>query len=311
MGEAADQFEGSKFLNITDHIMKMAMLFMILFMICITLFCAGCLEQKDSVRGDGPQAIGKGAAEKVTITGSSTVLPLVEASAEAFNDRQNDCQATVTGGGTGAGITAIAGGRSQVAMASREVTADELRKYGDKFRQFDIGYDGVVVVVSRAIHDAGIKGLTTDQVRKIYAGQIKNWKELGGPDAGIYVIGREQGSGTRDTFNEAIMGDTKAETAGVATTAMGSSEVKTAIMGSNTAIGYLGFSYMQGSRIAAIAIDGVSADMQSIKDGSYKLQRHLYLYTSGESASCARAFIDFVISDEGQKIAEENGFIPV
>ena len=311
MAEWVHQFEGSKFSIIVNHIMKRAMPFLILFMICITLFCAGCLEQKDSVGGDGPQATGKGAAEKVIITGSSTVLPLVEASAEAFNARQNVCQVAVTGGGTGAGITAIAGGRSDVAMASREVTADELRKYGDKFQQFDIGYDGVVVVVSKAIHDAGIKGLTTEQARKIYAGEIKNWKELGGPDAGIYVIGREQGSGTRDTFNEAIMGDTKAETAGVATTATGSSEVKTAIMGSDSAIGYLGFSYMQGSKIAAIAIDGVMPGMQSIKDGSYKLQRHLYLYTLGESASCARAFIDFVISAEGQKIAEENGFIPI
>jgi len=255
--------------------------------------------------------MGEGAVGKVTITGSSTVLPLVEAAAEAFNAQQNDCQATVTGGGTGAGITAIAEGRSNVAMASREVTSDELSKYGDKFQQFDIGYDGVVIVVSKAIYDAGIKGLTTEQVKKIYAGVVKNWKELGGPDAEIYAIGREQGSGTRDTFNEDIMSDRKAETPGVSTTAMGSSEVKTAITGSDSAIGYLGFSYMEGGNIVAIALDGVMPSMQTIKDGSYKLQRHLYLYTFGEPTSCAKAYIDFVTGTEGQKVAEENGFIPI
>ncbi|MBN1236509.1 MAG: phosphate ABC transporter substrate-binding protein [Methanotrichaceae archaeon] len=283
----------------------------ILFTICIALFCAGCLEQKEGADSSGPQAMGEGAAEKVTITGSTTVLPLVEAAAEAFNGKQNECRASITGGGTGAGITAIAEGRSNVAMASREVTSDELSKYGDKFQQFDIGYDGVVIIVSKAIYDAGIKGLSMEQVKEIYAGEIKNWKELGGPDAEIYAIGREQGSGTRDTFNEDIMADKKAETPGVSTTAMGSSEVKTAIVGSNSAIGYLGFSYLKGGNIEAIALDGIMPGMQTIKDGSYKLQRHLYLYTFGAPSSCAKAYIDFVAGTEGQKIAEENGFIPL
>ena len=280
----------------------------ILVTICIALLCAGCLEHKDSVDRSGTKAMSEG-KEKLTITGSTTVLPLGEAAAEAFNTLQNDCQVTVTGGGTGAGITAIAENRSNIAMASREVTADEKSKYGDKFQQFDIGYDGVVIAVSKVIHDAGIKGLTTEQVKKIYAGEIKNWNELGGPDAEIYVIGREQGSGTKDTFNEDIMGDKKAETPGVSTTAMGSSEIKTAIVGSDSAIGYLGFSYMEGRKIAAITLDGVLPSVQTIKDGSYKLHRHLYLYTFGEPTLCAQKFINFVTSSDGQKVAEENGFI--
>ena len=250
-------------------------------------------------------------AEKATLTGSTTVLPLGEATAEAFNARQNDCQVTVTGGGTGAGITAIAEGRSNIAMASREVTKDEKGKYGDKFQQFELGYDGVVIAVSKAVYDAGIKELTSEQVKKIYAGEIKNWKELGGPDEEIYVIAREQGSGTSDTFNEDIMGDKKAETPGAGTTAMGSSEVKTAIIGSDSAIGYLGFSYAISGNIGVITLDGVLPSMQTIKDGSYELHRRLYLYTFGESTSCAKAFIDFATSAEGQKVAEYNGFIPL
>jgi phosphate transport system substrate-binding protein len=249
------------------------------------------------------------ASDKITVTGSTTVLPLGESAAEAYNAQQKDCSATVTGGGTGAGITAIAEGRSNVAMASREVTSDEKNKYGDKFHQFDIGYDGVVIAVSKAVYDAGVKELTSEQVKKIYAGEIKNWKELGGQDAEIYVIAREQGSGTRDTFNEDIMGDKKAETPGVSTTAAGSSEVKTAIAGSDSAIGYLGFNYINGGDISAVTLDGILPSVQTIKDGSYKLHRHLYLYTFGETTPCAQKFIDFLTSSEGQKVAEENGFI--
>jgi phosphate transport system substrate-binding protein len=90
---------------------------------------------------------------------------------------------------------------------------------------------------------------------------------------------------------------------------MGSAEVKTAIVGADKAIGYLGFSYASGGNIEPVSLDGVMPSFQSIKDGSYKLHRHPYFYTFGEPMPCARKFIDFVTSPEGQKIAEEDGFI--
>ena len=105
------------------------------------------------------------------------------------------------------------------------------------------------------------------------------------------------------------MGDKAAETPGVSTTAMGSAEVKTAVANAANAIGYLGFSYASGGNIEPVSLDGVLPSIQSIKDGSYKLQRHLYFYTFGEPTPCARKFIGFVTSPEGQKVAEENGFI--
>ncbi len=195
-------------------------------------------------------------------------------------------------------------------MASREITADEKSKYGNNFKEFEIGFDGICIAVSKQIYDAGVTNLTKDQIKQIYAGNITNWKELGGPDEQIYVIAREQGSGTRDSFNEIIMGSTTVETPGVSTVAMGSAEVKTAIAGSNNAIGYLGFSYL-GGNIEAIALDGVKPSIQSIKDGSYLLHRHLYFYTLGDPKPSSKAFIDFVMSPDGQSIAQENGFIPV
>jgi phosphate transport system substrate-binding protein len=188
---------------------------------------------------------------------------------------------------------------------------DRLRDRHNFIHIVHVGDDGVVIAVSKPIYDTGIKALSADQVKKIYAGEIMNWKDLGVPNRQIYAIDREQSSGTRDTFNEDIMGDKKAETPGVSTTVMGSAEVKTAIVNADNAIGYLGFSYASGGNIepVSVSLDGVMSSTQSMKDGSYKLHRHLYFYTFGEPTSCARKFIDFVTSPEGQKIAEENGFI--
>jgi phosphate transport system substrate-binding protein len=252
------------------------------------------------------------AAEKVTVSGSTTVLPLAEAEAEAFNAQNTDCQIAVSGGGTGAGITAAGEGRSAIAMASREIKDSERSKYSKNvFQQFFIGLDGIVVAVSKPIYDGGVKSITKDQLKKIYAGEIKNWKDLNGPDAEIYVIAREEGSGTRDTFNELVMGSTTAETPGVSTTAMGSAEVKTAITGSDKAIGYLGFSYASGGDVGALKYEGVNPTIENIKSSSYPLHRHLYFYTFGQPTACAQKFIDFVLSAEGQKLAEDNGFIPI
>jgi len=251
------------------------------------------------------------AIEKVTVAGSSTVLPLGESEAEAYNLQQRDYQISVTGGGTGAGITGIGEGRLDIAMASREVTTDEITKYGENFQEFLIGYDGIVIVISPQIYDSGVTDLSKEQIKGIYNGETKNWKKLGGPDAEIYVIAREQGSGTRDTFNEDIMGDKKAETPGVITTALGSAEVKTAVAGSDKGIGYLGFSYAEGGNVRPISLDGTLPTAESIRDGTYELSRKLYFYTLGEPRTGAKAFIDYVVSPEGQMIAEENGFIPV
>lgn len=253
------------------------------------------------------------AADKVNVAGSTTVLPLAETEAEAFNGQQSDCPISVTGGGSGAGITAAGEGRADIAMASREIKDSERTKYKDKgnFQQFFIGYDGICIAVSKPIYDAGVKAISKNQLKDIYAGKIKNWKELGGPDASIYAIAREEGSGTKDTFNELVMGSTSAETPGVNTNAAGNAEVKTAITGSDKAIGYLGFSYAESGDLGVLTYEGVSPDVKNIKSGSYPLARHLYFYTLGEPTSCAQKFIDFVLSAEGQKIAEENGFIPV
>lgn len=251
------------------------------------------------------------ATETVRVSGSTTVLPLAEGGAEAFNAGQSDYQAIVTGGGTGVGIKNIAEGNSDIGMASREVTSDEISQFGDKFKENLVGYDGIVIAVSKQIYDAGVTTLTKDQVEKVYNGEITNWKELGGPDDQILVVAREQGSGTRDTFNEDIMGSKAAETPGVNTVAGSNAEVRTAITGSDKAIGYLGFSYAEDGQVGMITLDGVAPSANTIKDGSYELARKLYFYTFGDATAGAQAFIDFMTGADGQKVAEEYGFVPL
>jgi len=255
-------------------------------------------------------AICSASTSDITVSGSSTVMPLAEASAEEFNLLQKDYVVTVSAGGTGAGILGIAERKNDIAMASREITDEERNKSNDTFEEFLIGLDGISLAVSDEIYLAGVKDLNRQQVLDIYSGNITNWKEVGGPDAEIYVIAREEGSGTRDNFNEIVLGDRDAETPGVDTVAMGAAEVKTAIAGSDKAIGYLGFNYLGGG-VAEIAFNGIMPTYENIKLDLYELHRHLYFYTIGEPSKGAKAFIDFVQGPEGQKIAAEEGFIPI
>ena len=249
-------------------------------------------------------------AYDVTISGSSTVMPLAEVAAEEFNVLQKDYVVTVSAGGTGAGILGIAERKNDIAMASREVTEDERQRFGDSFEEFLVDLDGISLAVSDEVYNAGVNGLSWQQVRDIYSGNITNWKEVGGPDTDIYVISREEGSGTRDNFNEVVLGSRDAETPGVDTVAFGGAEVKTAISGSDKAIGYLGFNYLGGG-VHGIAFNGVMPNYDNIKLDLYELHRHLYFYTFGKPSDGAQAFIDFVQGPQGQKIAAQEGFIPI
>jgi phosphate transport system substrate-binding protein len=251
------------------------------------------------------------AIEAVPVSGSTTVLPLAEGGGEGFNAEQSEYRVTVTGGGTGVGMKNIAQGTSDISMASREVTADEISQFGDQFQERLIAYDGIVIAVSKEIYEAGVTALTKDQVKRIYAGETRNWKEVGGPDEEILVAAREMGSGTRDTFNEEIMDDKKAETPGVSTVAGSNAEIRTTLTGSDKAIGYLGFSYAEDGSVGMITLDGVTPTAESIKDGSYELARRLYFYTFGDASPGAQAFINFMTGPKGQQVAEEYGFVPL
>jgi len=264
---------------------------------------SGCVDEKDG-------AAAKDAAA-VTVAGSTTVMPLVEASAEEFNKIQNAVHVSVTGGGSGVGIKNVAEGLADIAMTSRQVKPDEISTYNDSFEEFLVAYDAIAVVVSQPIYEAGVTDLSQEEVAAIYSGEVANWMEVGGPDERIYVVAREVGSGTRDTFTGIVMGSIEAETPGVTTYHGSNAEVKTAVTSSDKAIGYVGINYVEGGALRAVAYDGVIPSAETIKDGSYPLSRALNLYTFGDPSPAAEKFIEFVLSDEGQSIVADSGFVPV
>jgi phosphate transport system substrate-binding protein len=250
----------------------------------------------------------------VVVSGSSTVMPMAELAAEEFNMMQDNYIVNVKSGGSGVGIVDVAEGRSDIAMSSREIKLEERQRYETptvRFIEQPVGFDAICLVVSPDVYDSGVTTLTKDEVKQIYAGDITNWEELGGPNTEIFAIGRRAGSGTRDTFNEIIMGSREAETPAVSYDAGESSEVKFSTQRSDNAIGYMGYSFVMTGQTKVISLDGIQPSIESIKGGAYPLARKLFFVTLGEPSSGAKAFIDYILSPEGQKIAEENGFIPV
>jgi phosphate transport system substrate-binding protein len=261
-------------------------------------------------------AIAPGGAREVTVavSGSSTVMPMAELAAEEFNMLQDGYKVNVKSGGSGVGIVDVAEGRSDIAMSSREIKLEERQRYETpkvRFVEIPVGFDAICLVISPDVYNNGVTSLTTEEVRRIYSGDITNWEELGGPDTEIFAIGRRPGSGTRDTFNEIIMGSKEAETPAVSYDAGESSEVKFSTQRSRNAIGYMGYSFVMKGDTKVIALDGVHPSIESIKSGAYPLARKLFFVTLGEPSPGAKAYIDYILSPEGQKIAIENGFIPI
>ena len=248
------------------------------------------------------------------VRGSSTVFPIISRCAEAFNAEQGDIVVKVSGGGSDRGIEAVATGKADIGMSSRKIKDSEIGKYGDRFVKYPIAKDGIAIIVSEDVY-RDVTGLTIEELKGIYAGEIKNWKEFRGPDRRIVVVGRSIGSGTRDLFMESRFGSRDEKAKGVIMGAEDNSEMRMIVEGSDAAIGYVGCGYVKllsierGPRV--IAINGVIPREGTIESGSYPLIRRLYMYTWDGTSLEEKAFIDFVLSEEGQKIVEDSGFVRI
>ena len=247
--------------------------------------------------------------EKTTITikGSSTVLPIATLCAEQFMEDNPDITVSVAGGGSSVGIRSVAEGEADIGDASREVKQSEIDEFGDIFYDNKVALDGVAVIVSKEIYDAGITDLTLEQIKEIFDGTISDWQDLGyNGSLEIFVNEREEGSGTRDTFMELVdLEETDADTAHSS-----NSLVKQAVQGSDQAIGYVGLGYVDDTT-PAVDIDGVAANADNIKSETYPISRSLHMYTIGEPTGTVKEFIDYVLGTEGQQIVEDEGFIAI
>jgi phosphate transport system substrate-binding protein len=237
----------------------------------------------------------------ITMSGSTTVLPLGVALSESYTKET----VSVSGGGTGAGMTALGVGITDIAMSSRQITTDEMSKLGS-YTETKIGYDGLILIVG---DDVQLEQVTKEQLKQIYEGKITNWKELGGKDEQIVPIGRESGSGTKETFLTDVIGDKTAECPGEQLICQSSAEVLQTVKQTPGAIGYVGYSYAKGVNV--LAYENVAPTESTIKDKAYPLSRELYLYTNANASQSVKDFVAYAVSSTGQSVAVENGFIPI
>jgi phosphate transport system substrate-binding protein len=213
--------------------------------------------------------------------------------------------------GSGDGIKNTISGLYEIGHSSRELKTD-----GSEAGLVATAYaiDGIAIIVNL---DNPVASLTQEQVRQIFTGQITNWNELGGSDALISVVSREAGSGTRSAFAEIIgferSEDETTSLVANATITDTTGGVQTAVAQNPNAIGYLSFSDVDTTRVNTVAYEGVPVSIVSLMDGTYQLKREFYLLTreGGSLSPAAQAFLDFVMSDEGQAIVASQNLLPI
>ncbi|AXF57905.1 phosphate ABC transporter substrate-binding protein [Salicibibacter kimchii] len=238
----------------------------------------------------------------VTITGSTSVQPLSEELAAAFMEGQPDVRVEVSGGGSGAGVTAAQDGSADYGAASRELEEDETG-----VEATPIAIDGIAIVTHP---DNPVSDLALEDVTDIYSGEITNWSEVGGDDQDIVVVSREDGSGTRDAFTDIVLGDEALVDSALIQNSTGA--VSESVANDPNAIGYMSTGSMDDS-VQGLAIDGAEPTDENISSGEYDVSRPFNYVTNEEESSTeeAQAFLDFILSDEGQEVVEDNDFISV
>lgn len=249
------------------------------------------------------------AATTVTVNGSTTVLPAMQIVAENFMKANPDVQVTISGTGSGNGIKALRDKMTDIAMSSRDVEPKEVadfKKHGITAVRFVVAHDAIVPVVNP---NNPVKALTKDQLRDVFAGKIRTWKELGGVDKPIVVIGRDSSSGTFESFQELVMGK-KTRVSPRALLQSSNGGVVQAVATNPYAIGYVGIGYLD-KQTHPIAINGVTASLATAKDKTWPISRDLYLFTSGQPTGGVKKLIDYMLTKEGQQGVVKAGYVPV
>jgi phosphate transport system substrate-binding protein len=254
------------------------------------------------------------AARGITLKGSDTMVILAQRWAENYMRGHPGKVVQVTGGGSGTGIAALINGTTDVCMSSRPMKEPEKLKLRERFQtrgvEIPVARDGLSVYV----HVTNpVKELTLDQLRDVYLGRITNWKALGGPDQAITLYGRENSSGTYVYFKDTILKGR--DFAPRTQTLPGTAAVVNAVARDPHGIGYGGAAYAKGVRDLALSFapgkPAVAPTAATVADGTYPLSRHLYFYVRNKPAGDVKAFVDWVVSADGQRLATEVGYFPL
>ncbi len=241
----------------------------------------------------------KQASASIIIAGSTSVQPFAEKLAEIYMVKNPWAIINVQGGGSTAGVRAAQTGIANIGTSSRNLHPEEKNLY-----EIPIAYDGIAVIVNPG---NPMKNLSTETLRKIYAGKILNWKKLGGVDHRITTITREEGSGTRGAFEELAMEKTEIDQGCIVEDSNGS--VRELVGTDPYAIGYMSFGLVN-AQVKAIALDNIMPSIEAMKKKRYRFFRPFLFLTRKKPAGLVLKFIQFVLSREGQDILVKEGLIP-
>jgi phosphate transport system substrate-binding protein len=246
--------------------------------------------------------------EDLKIDGSTTVLPIAQKAAEVYMKKHADTKIFVSGSGSGTGIKALIDGTTHIATSSREAKDKEVafgKAKGVTLTGHKVALDGIVPVVHPSMK---LNDITMEQLRDVYNGKIKSWKELGGPNRPITVVSRDTSSGTYEVWEEKILKGDKVRADALLVASNGQA-VQT-VAQNRFAIGYIGIGYMDKS-VKILKVNGKTSSPATVRDGSWPIGRPLFMYTKGTPTGTVTKFINFMLSKEGQKVVNEVKYVSI
>jgi phosphate transport system substrate-binding protein len=244
----------------------------------------------------------------LTIAGSDTMVNMAQAWADTFQTDNPGVTIAVKGGGSGTGIAALLNKTVDFADSSREMKPAEISQAGTSGINpvaTKVARDGVAMIVNSA---NPVENLTLDQLGKIWAGTITNWKDVGGPNKPITLVSRDPSSGTYEFVTTAVL---KGGKFAASAKLLGSTQaVVDEVTADPNAIGYIGVGY-ESEAVKVLGVDGIKASVETVTDETYPLWRYLYMYSNGAPSGVAKTYVDWILSEDGQLVVADQGFVPV